>query len=56
MKILYDYQIFKRQIYGGVSRYFYQIINGFRKIGISKIELVIKYSNNIYLRNDKFFD
>jgi len=28
MNILYDYEIFARQRYGGVSRYFYEIISG----------------------------
>ena len=28
MKILYDYEIFARQRYGGVSRYFYELISG----------------------------
>jgi glycosyltransferase involved in cell wall biosynthesis len=28
MKVFYDYQIFQQQIYGGISRYFYELIKG----------------------------
>ena len=31
MKILYDHQIFYRQNYGGVSRYFCELMNQFLK-------------------------
>ncbi|MCF7934124.1 MAG: glycosyltransferase family 4 protein [Spirochaetia bacterium] len=31
MKILYDYQIFRSQRYGGISRYHYELIRGLRR-------------------------
>jgi glycosyltransferase involved in cell wall biosynthesis len=31
MKVLYDFEIFTKQSYGGVSRYFFEIINGLSK-------------------------
>lgn len=48
MKILYDYQAFALQQFGGVSRYFCELI---KNIGYGNIEweLPIKHSNNEYL-------
>jgi len=43
MKILYDYQIFSSQKYGGISRYFYEIMKG------QKYNLPIIFNNNEYL-------
>lgn len=56
MKILYDYQIFQLQVYGGVSRYFYEIINRILKQNLSEFEISLKYSNNYYLGNDSGFN
>lgn len=47
MKILYDYQIFSEQKYGGISRYFSQIISNLPKN--FNIEIALKYSDNEYL-------
>jgi len=47
MKILFDNSVFDQQNFGGVSRYFSEIISHFNK-DIS-VEIGIKYSNNIYL-------
>jgi len=48
MKILYDHQIFSIQKYGGISRYFTQIISNFPQH--IQTEIAIKYSNNEYLK------
>ena len=42
MKVLYDYQIFSFQRYGGISRYFYEIIKGIN------YELPLVFNNNAY--------
>lgn len=48
MKILYDQQIFSFQEYGGISRYYYELIKEIKKT--NKDVLVDgKYSNNVYL-------
>jgi len=48
MKILYDQQIFSFQDYGGISRYFYELIS---RVGKTKNKVLIdgRFSNNIYL-------
>lgn len=51
MKILYDYQIFGRQKIGGISRYFCEIINHLP--AEIKKDIVIQYSDNVYLRQQK---
>lgn len=48
MKILYDHQIFSFQEYGGISRYFYELIKGIKKTN-NKILVDGKFSNNVYL-------
>lgn len=48
MKILYDQQIFSFQEYGGISRYFYELIKGVSKTG-DEVSIDGIYSNNIYL-------
>jgi glycosyltransferase involved in cell wall biosynthesis len=55
MKILYDYQIFEIQSFGGISRYFHELISGFRREKLFDVELAIKYSNNYYLKQDNYF-
>ena len=47
MKILYDHQIFASQAYGGVSRYFTEII---RRLPASSWEVTATLSNNHYAR------
>ena len=51
MRILYDHQIFSRQRYGGVSRYFAEIIGNLRKYSEYEPDIGIKYSNNEYIRD-----
>jgi glycosyltransferase involved in cell wall biosynthesis len=48
MKILYDHQIFTFQKYGGISRYFAQIISNLPTD--IKADIGIKYSDNEYLK------
>jgi len=49
MKVLYDHQIFENQDYGGISRYFTELIQNNPSAQIS-----LKYSDNIYLKNEYF--
>ncbi|MBT9168468.1 MAG: Alpha-maltose-1-phosphate synthase [candidate division WS2 bacterium] len=53
MKVLYDHQIFSNQVYGGVSRHFYEIMNHLSKCG-EDFELSLRYSNNLYIKNSSF--
>ncbi|MHC4397391.1 MAG: glycosyltransferase family 4 protein [Planctomycetota bacterium] len=59
MKILYDHQIFGVQRYGGISRYFLELMNQFKQMGEPEFELSLVYSKNHYLneagRNDNRF-
>jgi len=50
MKILFDHQIFTSQIYGGISRYFFELMKNFRNNDEVECELSLKYSNNYYLK------
>lgn len=49
MKILYDHQIFASQIYGGISRYFLELMKQFSQTGKPEFELSLAYSKNHYL-------
>ncbi len=49
MKILYDHQIFSIQEYGGISRYFYEVIRRIKRSDGFSIELSLLFSNNLYL-------
>lgn len=51
MKILYDHQIFTWQKYGGISRYFTEIISNLPKD--VNTEIAIKYSDNEYLKKSE---
>jgi glycosyltransferase involved in cell wall biosynthesis len=50
MKILYDHQVFEGQNFGGISRYFAELIKH-----NPTAELSLKYSDNIYVR-EQYFD
>lgn len=52
MKVLFDYQIFETQTFGGISRYYVELIKKFCKNNLIDWELPIIYSNNIYLENE----
>lgn len=49
MKILYDYQIFEHQVHGGISRYFYQLMEAMRVSAGMTYELPLQYSSNQYV-------
>lgn len=49
MKILYDHQIFGSQTYGGISRYFFELMSQFNQMGEPKFELALVHSKNHYL-------
>jgi len=48
MKILYDHQAFAIQKFGGVSRYFYELMNHSK--GIFEYDAPCVYSENVYLK------
>jgi glycosyltransferase involved in cell wall biosynthesis len=50
MKILYDHQIFALQSYGGISRYFCELMNQFSKDPAMEFILPVGYSTNEYLK------
>lgn len=52
MKILYDYQIFTSQNYGGISRYFYELIKCTDESSPESLKLGLKFSNNSYLNHN----
>lgn len=50
MKVLYDHQIFSSQIYGGISRYFAELMKNIENYNEIECEVSLKYSNNNYLK------
>jgi len=53
MKILFDHQIFIQE-FGGVSRYFVEIMNQFKDDEEIDFELSLRFSNNNYLTKTNF--
>jgi len=53
MNILYDYQIFELQKYGGISRYFVELAENYNDDMDMHIYISSKISNNEYLINSK---
>ena len=51
MKVLYDHQIFTMQQYGGISRYFYELIRRFDQASVS-CDVSMLFSENAYLNSD----
>jgi len=49
MKILFDHQIFSYQTYGGISRYFFELMDAFRSMDNTSFELALAFSDNEYL-------
>ena len=49
MKVLYDHQIFTSQTYGGISRYFVELMKNFENDDGIDYDLPLRYSNNHYL-------
>ena len=54
MKVLFDYQIFTLQKYGGISRYFYELMNNFYQQKDIEIEFPLYFSNNENIKSAKF--
>lgn len=54
MKILYDYQAFTLQKYGGISRYFYELMSEFDKMKNIETITSLVVSNNHYISDKKF--
>lgn len=54
MKILYDHQIFSTQKYGGISRYFYELIREFATMEDIETYLPLIVSNNHYISDKKY--
>lgn len=53
MKVLYDHQIFSVQRYGGISRYFYELVREFNNIQDVDCEIPLLLSNNYYISDKK---
>ncbi|MDH6355300.1 glycosyltransferase involved in cell wall biosynthesis [Dysgonomonas sp. PH5-45] len=50
MKVLFDHQIFQTQRFGGISRYFVEIMKHLPQEGV-EVDLAVKYTFNEYLRD-----
>lgn len=50
MKVLYDHQSFTGMAYGGVSRYFYELMRAFAQRSDIEVDLALRLSNNEYLQ------
>jgi len=53
MRVLYDHQIFTSQRYGGISRYFFELIQQYMKDPKIRITLSVNHSDNIYYNEIK---
>lgn len=51
MNILFDHQIFAYQRFGGVSRYFHELITKLPMVSSATAELIGRYTENEYLRS-----
>ena len=51
MKILFDHQIFTLQNYGGISRYYSELMRHLNRTPGVQAELSLKYSDNVYLKD-----
>ena len=49
MRVLYDHQIFQEQEFGGISRYFWEIIRIYKNDPNLNIDVSLKVSNNQYV-------
>lgn len=54
MKIFFDHQTFTNQDFGGISRYFFELIKRFKNDIVDSCEVGLKYTNNAYLNKDTF--
>jgi len=51
MDILYDHQIFTQQHYGGISRYFCELMDRFSSTSDIEFEISLRYTYNENLLN-----
>ncbi|MDZ7933856.1 MAG: hypothetical protein U5M51_02545 [Emticicia sp.] len=51
MKVLYDHQSFSGAKYGGVARYFYDLMYNLKYEQSVDVELALRFSNNDYIKN-----
>lgn len=51
MKIFYDFQILNLQEYGGISRYYYELITRINRLGIAEAEIKCSFSRNKYFES-----
>jgi glycosyltransferase involved in cell wall biosynthesis len=49
MRVLYDHQIFDLQQFGGISRYFSELMRSYSMAGTPSFELACPYTTNAYL-------
>ncbi|WP_229311013.1 glycosyltransferase family 4 protein [Larkinella soli] len=54
IKVLYDHQSFSGMAYGGVTRYFYELMRAFEQRDDVTFELSLQLSNNEYLEKASF--
>lgn len=54
MKILFDHQVFTFQKYGGISRYFYELVKKFHKKPGIEDEISLVISDNYYLSDNQY--
>lgn len=54
MKVLYDHQAFTGMTYGGVTRYFYELMQAYAQRDDIDFELSLQFSNNEYLDKASF--
>lgn len=54
MKISYDYQIFSLQKYGGISRYFHELIKQYEYTEDINVNVPLLVSNNHYISDKKY--
>ena len=54
IKILYDFQTFATQKYGGISRLFYELMNVYSRQKNIDFNLGLRYSENGYLKTSKY--
>lgn len=55
MKILFDHQTFTQQEFGGISRYFFELIKRLNEVEGVKANCPLVFSNNDYISNSPFF-
>jgi len=52
MKVLFDHQIFSIQLFGGASKYFYELL---KRLPEGDWNTTTRISNNVYIRNNQLF-